>query len=74
MDLLNMTKRAQEENFIFQPTIFRFGDLLAVWKLPTDAKFFINIYKIMPVRPKNTGTWCVNTTITGIGVIPCQIT
>ena len=46
-----------EEIFIFQARVFKFGDCLGVWKLATNAKFQNNISKIMPARPKNTGTW-----------------
>ena len=42
--------------------LLKFADLLAGWKLVTNAKFQLNISKITPTRPKNTGTWDVNTT------------
>ena len=38
-------------------------DLLTGWKLVINAKFQHNVSKIMLTRPKNTGTWDVNTTI-----------
>ena len=41
-----------EEIFVFQATVLKFCDLLAVWKLATDAKFQHNISEIMPARPK----------------------
>ena len=38
-------------------------DLLAGWKLIINAKFQHSISKITPTRPKNLGTWGVNTAI-----------
>ena len=47
-----------EENFIFKATVLKICDLLAVWKLATNAKFQHNISEIMPATPKkNTKTW-----------------
>ena len=52
MDLLKMTNRAKihefckkvkiEEIFIFQATVLKFGDLLAGWKLVTNAQYLQN--------------------------------
>ena len=36
----------------FQARVFKFGDLLEVWKLATNAKFQLHISKIMPARRK----------------------
>ena len=65
MDLLNMTNKAQiqefykkvkvEEIFIFQATVLKLGDLLTGWQLKTSAKFQQNISKIMPVDQKTQG-------------------
>ena len=48
---------------IFQATVLKFGDLLGELKLPKNAKFQFNISKITPAKPKNTGTWGVDTAI-----------
>ena len=68
-----MTKRAQihefykkvkiEKIFIFQATVLQFGGLLEGWKWTRNVKFHLNISKITKFRPKNTGTWDVNTII-----------
>ena len=41
----------------FKPFFSQFGDLLGVWKLALYAQFQLSISKIMPARPKSTGTW-----------------
>ena len=38
--------------YVFQATVLKFGDLLAGWKLATNAKFEHSISNIMPARPK----------------------
>ena len=60
---MNFIKGEIQEIFIFQATVLKFHDLLGILKLATNAKCQHNISKIMPVRPKNRGTWGVNTII-----------
>ena len=50
---MNYIRRLNRANFIIQVTVLKFGDLLAGWKLVTNAKFQHNISEIMPARPKN---------------------
>ena len=53
-----MTNMAQIHEFykvIFQATVLKFVDLLGGCKVATNAKFQLNISKMMPARPKNTG-------------------
>ena len=54
--IFQATVSTLKEIFIFQATNSKFGDLLAGWKLDTNAKFQLNISKIMPARPKKTET------------------
>ena len=72
MDLLNMTKRAKSMNFTrrlnggnfyLSSYSFEFWLFLLVQKFVTNAKFQLNMFKIMPARPKNTGTWGVTNTL-----------
>ena len=60
MNLLSMTNEAQSNEFykkncIFQTRVRKFGDCLGVWKLATNAKFQLNISKIMPAKSKTLG-------------------
>ena len=50
---MNFLRRLLEEIFSFQATVLKFCDLLAVWKLPTNANYQHNISKIRPAMPKN---------------------
>ena len=63
-----MTNRAKIHEFynkaegilIFQTTDFKFDDLLGVWKLAINAKFQLNISKIMPTGKKHRDMGCKN--------------
>ena len=57
---MNFIRRLNRGNFIFQPTVLKFGDLLRGWKLATNTKFHVGISKIMPASPRKTGTWSVH--------------
>ena len=48
---MNFIRRLSRGNFIFQPTVLKFGDLLRGWKLATNTKFHVGISKIMPAMP-----------------------
>ena len=62
---MNCIRNLKSENCNFSnQTFFKFGDLLGIQKLVTNAKFQLDISKIVPVRQKITRTWDVNTTLT----------
>ena len=66
---LNSTNfiRIINRGFVFlQANVFKFEDLLGERNLTQNAQFQLNIWKIIPVKAKNTGTWDVNTTVTYI--------
>ena len=57
MDLLNMTDRTKIQKFYKKVKIEEILSLkpfISVWKLATNAKFQLNISKIMPPRPNKT--------------------
>ena len=61
---MNFIRRLNREKFHLLTKHFKFGGLLAVWKLCKNTKFQLNISEIMPARPKkDTATGGVNTTI-----------
>ena len=49
---MNSIRMLNRGNFVFQPTVLKFGDLLGGWKLATNTKFHVGISKIMPAMPK----------------------
>ena len=52
-----------EKMFILKARDFKFGDLLWVWKLTTNAKFQLSFSKSMPARTYKHLDMGVNTTI-----------
>ena len=57
-------KGSMKEIFIFQALVFEFGDLLEVWKLTTNAKFQLEIFKIKTAKPtKYCDTGCEYTMV-----------
>ena len=51
---INFIRRLNRGNvgYFFEATSLKFGDLLAGWKLATNAKFQDTISKFMPARTK----------------------
>ena len=61
---INFIRRQNREIFyIFKKEFSNLVASLRYKSYEKKYKFQLNIYKIMPARPKNTGTWVVNTSI-----------
>ena len=56
MKKLKVTASVRIEILIFRAILFKFGNLIEAWKLATNAKFKLEIFKIKTARPPNTVT------------------
>ena len=52
---MNFIRRSNRGIFIFHATVLKFVDVLAGWKLATNAKVQHNIFKICKLSQKTQG-------------------
>ena len=57
---INFVRRLNRRNFYFQARVFKFWRFIRGIEVDKNVKFQFNISKIIPARPKKTGTWDVH--------------